>query len=62
VAASMKVLQILLNNYGNKKFNNFEMFFKHFKILAETAKPTAKPSTVEFFKELYKWTGDNCFT
>lgn len=38
-----------------------ERFSKHLELLAVPPKPMAKAQTVEFFKELYRWMGDNTF-
>jgi hypothetical protein len=40
---------------------NLERFAKHLDLLASPPKPMAKQQTIEFFKEVYRWMGDNTF-
>lgn len=51
-------MQILVNNYGLKKLGNLEAFVRNLKLLAEAARPMAKPQTVELYKEIFKWMGE----
>lgn len=34
---------------------------KHLELLSTPPKPMAKPQTIEFYKEVYRWMGDNTF-
>lgn len=51
-------MQILVNNYGLKKLGNLEALTRNLKLLAEAARPMAKPQTVELYKEIFKWMGE----
>lgn len=61
VETSLNILRNILHNYGPKKLENLQIFEKNFKLLANNARPVARNPSVEFFKELYKWMGDNTF-
>lgn len=62
MGASMKAIQTLVNNYGIKKLTGLEIFNKNLKLISDVARPMAKPQTVELYKEIYKWMGDQLFT
>lgn len=61
IGSSLLFISNLLNHYGVKRMKGLERFSKHLEILSVPAKPMAKPQTIEFFKELYRWMGDNIF-
>jgi hypothetical protein len=61
MGASMKAIQTLVNSYGIKKFTGLEIFSKNLKLISDVARPMAKPQTVELYKEVYKWMGDQLF-
>lgn len=46
MAASLKSIQSLINNYGIKKLKGLEIFTKNLKIMADVARPMAKPQTI----------------
>jgi hypothetical protein len=59
VATSLLFISNLLNNYGIKRMKNLEKFNKHLDLLSLPPKPTAKAQTIEFYKEVYRWMGEN---
>ncbi len=61
MGASMKAIQALVNSYGIKKLAGLEIFSKHLKLVSDVARPMAKPQTVELYKEVYKWMGEQVY-
>jgi hypothetical protein len=38
-----------------------EPFAKHFTLLSNNVRPVAKNQSIELFKEIFKWMGENVF-
>lgn len=59
IGTSLLFIANLLNQYGIKRMKSLERFSKHLDLLSLPPKPTAKQQTIEFYKEVYRWMGDN---
>ena len=46
LGVTMEVITSIVSNFGVKKINGLELFYRHLNLLSEAAKPLAKSQTV----------------